>query len=139
MRQMSTPEVRHRLPEPFAPLLVSPPYSWEWRGERLRWTRRSVTLLATPDSVGNAHIAIGMARIPARQAAPWHRHTGHEEFVFVLEGNGEFCCELVPPQPITSGSLNVIPPDQWHLHRAAQDEDLLFLWGYAPPGIQLTS
>ncbi len=123
--------------EPFAPFLRDPPHSWEWRGERLRWTRRHIAILASPEISGNEQVLIGLARIPARQAAPWHRHEGHEEFVFVLEGRGEFWAERMGRAEVGPGSLNLIPPGSWHMHRSRADSDLVFLWGYTPPGQNL--
>lgn len=118
----------------FLPFVVAPPHSWERRGELSRWTHRHVAMLATPESAGNENVLLGLARIPARQAAPWHRHHGHEEFVFVLEGSGDFFCEGMTHVRVAPGSLNLIPPGCWHMHRASEDRGLVFLWGYTPPG-----
>lgn len=95
-------------------------------------------MLGTPETVGNQHVLVGLARIPARQAAPWHQHHGHEEFVYVLEGAGQFWCQGSPPLAVGPGSFNLIPPERWHMHRSTLTEDLVFLWGYAPPGTRLT-
>lgn len=122
---------------PFA-AFASDRRDWQWRGDRLRGTRRSVSLLATPEVVGNAEVSLGLARIPAGQAAPWHLHAEHEEFVYVLEGEGQFWCQGTPAARIVPGSVNVIPPGALHTH-IADAGDLVFLWGYAPPGEQLTS
>jgi len=113
-----------------------PPFEWEWRGERLRRTRRAVAVLVTPELAGNAAVLLALARIPPGQAAPWHRHAGHEEFVYVLKGCGEFWCEAMGPRAVREGSVNLVPPGVWHLHRAGEEE-LVFVWGYAPPGEQL--
>jgi quercetin dioxygenase-like cupin family protein len=120
---------------PFPPF-ASDTHEWEWRGERLRGTRRAVALLAQPEKVGNRQVSVGLARIPSGQAAPWHLHEDHEEFVYVLEGRGEFWCQGAAAIRIGPGSVNIIPPGALHTHRAL-DEDLLFVWGYAPPGMQL--
>jgi quercetin dioxygenase-like cupin family protein len=121
----------------FPAFCAATPDEWQWRGERLRFTRRAVAMLADPEHVGNEHVLVALARIPAGQSAPWHRHEGHEEFLYMLEGSGEFWCEGTAPRRVERGMVNVVPPGSWHLHRASLHEDLVFLWGYAPPGTQL--
>lgn len=110
---------------------------WEWRGDQLNLTRRAVMRLAGPQRGGNDAVEIALARIPAGNAAPWHRHVDHEEFVYVISGAGLFWAEGQAPAPVAAGSVNLIPPHCWHCHTAGP-EDLVFLWGYAPPGEQLT-
>lgn len=110
---------------------------WEWRGDRLLGTRREVALLATPETVGNRQVTVGLVRFDDGMAAPWHVHGDWEEFVYVLEGEGEFLCESLRTTPIRPGSVNIIPPGAWHTHRA-RGGTLLCLWGYSPPGTQLT-
>ncbi len=95
-------------------------------------------MLATPEKAGNRQVLVALCRIPAGQAAPWHAHEGHEEFIYILSGSGEFLVEGRDPIAVRPGSLNLVPPDTRHCHRASATEDLLFLWGYAPPGPQLS-
>jgi len=122
---------------PFVPFAAEGA-SWEWRGDRLHGTRREVALLATPEVVGNRHVTVGLVRFADGMAAPWHVHEDWEEFVYVLEGQGEFLCDSLPAVPIGPGSVNVIPPGAWHTHRA-RGGTLQCLWGYSPPGVQLTT
>ena len=126
---------------PFEPYTtqVPPSEEWEWRGDEESGTRRSVAMLVTPDMVGNTSVMVALARIPKGQAAPWHKHDGHEEFVYVLEGEAEFECEGKSPVHIGPGSVNLIPPGAVHRHSQTGPKDFVFLWGYAPPGEQLTS
>jgi quercetin dioxygenase-like cupin family protein len=125
-----------RAPAPFLPF-VGNAGPWEWRGEARSGTRRAVSMLAQPEQVGNSQVMIALARIPAGQAAPWHWHEDWEEFVYVLEGEGDFWSEGQPVRPVGPGSINVIPPRTWHTHRGRGAAGMLFLWGYAPPGAQL--
>jgi quercetin dioxygenase-like cupin family protein len=110
---------------------------WAWRGDRLAGTRRAVAMLVEPARVGNREVMMALARIPAGQAAPWHVHAGFEEFVYVLEGAGELLVAGRPAVPVGPGSVNLIAPGSWHCHRTVGEADLVFLWGYAPPGEQL--
>ena len=121
---------------PFPPFAASGEPIWEWRGDEASGTHRAVAHLADPERVGNSQVSVALARIPAGQAAPWHFHHHHEEFVFILEGTGEFWCDGQLVAEISPGTVNIIPPNSWHTHRAVK-EDLVFLWGYAPPGPQL--
>jgi len=111
---------------------------WFWRGDRQSGTRRAIAMLAQPDTVGNRHVMLALAKIPPGQAAPWHLHEDFEEFCYFLSGEGVFCCEGQKEVRVAPGSVNVIAPGTLHCHRPTGDEDLLFLWGYAPPGEQLS-
>lgn len=122
---------------PFAPFAQTGAPDWQSRGERAQGTLREVALLADPEHTGNTHVSVALARIPEGSAAPWHFHEDHEEFVYVLDGEGEFWCEGELVAHVEPGSVNVIPPHVWHTHRATRGA-LLFLWGYAPPGAQLS-
>lgn len=110
---------------------------WTWRGDRLAGTRRAVAFLADAETIGNRHVMLALARIPAGQAAPWHMHEDFEEFVYVLEGEGELLVDDRPARAVRPGVVNVIAPGAWHTHRTVGDAELVFLWGYAPPGRQL--
>jgi quercetin dioxygenase-like cupin family protein len=111
---------------------------WTWRGDRLNGTRRAIAMLAEPAKVGNEHVMVALARIPPGQSAPWHVHEDFEEFVYVLEGEGELLCDGDQARPVAPGSVNIIAPGVWHAHRPTGPADLLFLWGYCPPGRQLS-
>jgi len=122
---------------PFEPYSIDGPQTWEWRGDEATRTRRAVAMLASPELVGNKQVLIALCRIPAGEGAPWHAHQDHEEFTYVLSGRGQFLAEGRAPIGVVQGSLSVIPPGLRHRHVAGADEDLIFLWGYAPPGKQL--
>jgi quercetin dioxygenase-like cupin family protein len=109
---------------------------WTWLGDRASGTSRAAAMLAVPGVVGNRHVKIGLARIPAGQGAPLHVHHDFEEFVYVLEGVGELLTDRSVSRAIAPGSINIIAPGTTHAHRNVGDRDLVFLWGYAPPGEQ---
>lgn len=124
-------------PSDVGALAISGPTSWEWRGNANEGTLRCVGALVNPSDAGSKNLMIGLCRIPQGQAAPLHHHEVQEEFIYVLEGEGEFVVggedgEAV--ERVTVGSFNLIPPGVEHCHRASTDRDLLFVWGYSPPG-----
>ena len=110
---------------------------WESRGTVEAATHREVAMLVQPDREGAEHVQIGLVRINGRNAAPWHIHEGHEEFCHVLSGRGEFWTSTRRYE-IGPGDTQLVAPGEPHLHRPTSDEPLLVLWGYAPPGPQLS-
>lgn len=110
---------------------------WQKRGMVEAATLREVVMLVRPEGEGAQHVQIGLVRIEGRNAAPWHIHENHEEFCHVLSGRGEFWTSTCRYE-IGPGDTQLVAPGEPHLHRPVGDEPLVVLWGYAPPGPQLS-
>ena len=107
--------------------------TWFWRGEVEPRTRRMVQMLIDPPEHGAEYVLLGRASIPVGHAAPWHRHVGHEEFCLIISGRGEFWTEHARCA-VGPGDVQLVAPNELHLHRQLGNEPLEFVWGYAPPG-----
>lgn len=71
--------------------------------------------------------SVARARVPPGVTTEWHRLDGITERYVILSGRGTVEAGKLPPMPVSSGDVVVIPPGERQRIRAEGSEDLVFL------------
>lgn len=71
--------------------------------------------------------SVARARVPVGVTTCWHRLQGITERYVILSGRGSVEVGKLPPMPVSTGDVVVIPPGERQRIRAEGSEDLVFL------------
>ena len=101
-------------------------------GDGVAHDGRVVAVKTTPLKGNGSDIVVGTAALPAGYRTPPHTHEA-EEVAVVLSGSGgvEIDGTVFPVEP---GTVLVTPSNSVHSTFADENEPLVLLWFYAPPG-----
>lgn len=96
---------------------------------------RVVGVLGSPEDESTTRMAFGMSALPKGVSTPWHTHEA-EELAYIVSGRGTIAIgsESVA---VKAGDAVITPSEDPHQTSAAEDEDLIVFWMYAPPGSEV--
>ena len=100
------------------------------KGERKDPPRTS-WILVSEKTVGSKNLALGVNETEPGSMVPEHKHDTEEEVMFFLSGKGLFVTEdeRIPLEP---GVCVYNPPGSKHKILNTGEENLKFVWIYAP-------
>lgn len=109
-----------------ADLIAPTPSLGQWIDGRL------VGVLASPELKSASQLALGVSALPQGLRVPVHQHVA-EEIAVVLGGEGEIVIgdEV---HHVKEGDVILTPSGAPHYTAAGNDQPLLVMWTYAPPG-----
>jgi mannose-6-phosphate isomerase-like protein (cupin superfamily) len=102
----------------------------ELPGER-REPPRTSWILVSEKTVGSQNLAMGLNKTHPGGEVPLHKHDSEEEVMYFISGQGKFITdeEEIDLKP---GICVYNPPGGMHKIVNTGDEDLEFVWIYAP-------
>jgi mannose-6-phosphate isomerase-like protein (cupin superfamily) len=100
------------------------------QGER-REPPRTSWILISEKTVGAKNLAMGVNKTHPGGMVPEHKHDTEEEVMFFLSGKGKFITEDEEIE-LEPGVCVYNPPGGKHKIVNTGDEDLEFIWIYAP-------
>jgi putative monooxygenase len=100
-------------------------------GER-REPPRTSWILVSEKTVGAKNLAMGVNRTHPGGMVPEHKHEKEEEVMYFISGKGKFITEDEEID-LAPGICVYNPPGGMHKIVNTGDEDLEFVWIYAPP------
>lgn len=86
------------------PVIIQTPLEHEY------WFHEGCHILELSNSTADEAVSIARARVAPQQTTRWHRLHNTTERYLILEGSGSVEVGDLPPQPVTVGSVVVIPP-----------------------------
>ena len=98
-----------------------------------RWIDgRLVGVLASPELASASQLALGVSALPKGVRVPVHEHVA-EEIAVILGGEGEIVIgdEV---HHVREGDVILTPSGAPHYTVAGDNQPLLVMWTYAPPG-----
>ncbi len=100
------------------------------KGER-REPPRTSWILVSEKTVGAQNLAVGYNKTHPGGMVPEHKHEKEEEVMFFISGKGQFVTEN-EEIPLEPGVCVYNPPGGMHKIVNTGEEDLEFIWIYAP-------
>ena len=80
-------------------------------------------------TAGLSRVGVSLARVPpGKEAFVYHRHCGEEEWVYILEGEGQSDIDDVT-EPVGAGDFIAYPEGCAHSLSNTGDRDLVYLMG----------
>lgn len=82
-----------------------------------------------PNDDGQGTMSAGTERLPAKVGIPVHVHPGTEEFIYVVDGEGEVSLDGKLSM-VAAGDMILVPPGTRHGLRNTGSTALKILWSY---------
>ncbi len=91
-------------------------------------------LVLVDELVGAQNVSVGIGIYSKGQASEFHTHSGEEEVMIYLRGEGVMQTSDGEEVKLSEGDVTYVPADESHKLINTGDEDFVFLFIYSPGG-----